>query len=372
MKIAASQLALHASHTAYQRQEREESLRVWRGERPAFEAPRSDVTRISDAARRALAAARDAVPPAPTLHSPSATAGQAQTAQAQAIEEAQTAAERDPFLVLVRQIIEFLTGEKVRVFDLEEFSAALHRVEQEASAASEKLQAANTGRAGWGVEYEARTVREEFEQTRFSATGTIRTADGQEISFTLELEMTRAYREEHRVSLSAGDGRRKDPLVVNFAGSAVELAREAGRRFRFDLDGDGRAESLPLFASGSGYLALDWNGNGRIDSGQELFGPRTGQGFAELARLDRDGNGWIDAADPDFERLFVWTPASEGAGALRTLAELGIGALSLAHVATPFALRGEANRDLGQVRRSGLYLGENGRVGSVQEIDLTI
>lgn len=366
MKIAASQLALHASHTAYLRQEREESLRAWRGERPAFETPRSSITHISDAARQALAAATppSAVPPAPI--------SQGQAAQAQALDEASDAAERDPFLVLVRQMIEFLTGEKVRVFDMEEFSATLQRVEQEVSATSEKLQSANTGRVGWGVEYEARTLREEFEQTRFSASGTIRTADGLEIAFTLELEMTRAYREEHRVSLAAGDGRRKDPLVVNFAGSAVELAREASRRFRFDLDGDGRAESLPLFASGSGYLALDWNGNGRIDSGQELFGPRTGQGFAELARLDRDGNGWIDEADPAFAQLRVWTPASEGAGALRTLAELGIGALSLAHLATPFALRGEANRDLGQVRTSGLYLGENGRVGSVQEIDLTI
>ncbi|MDP2107812.1 MAG: hypothetical protein Q8J67_02075, partial [Rhodocyclaceae bacterium] len=135
---------------------------------------------------------------------------------------------------------------------------------------------------------------------------------------------------------------------------------------------DGRAEKLPLFASGSGYLALDVNRNGRIDSGRELFGPQTGRGFAELARLDADGNGWIDANDPDFARLAVWTPAAEGDGTLKTLAELGIGALALAHLATPFALRGKDNQDLGQVKASGLYLTESGIAGSLQEIDLTV
>ncbi|MDP1957224.1 MAG: hypothetical protein Q8J75_03475, partial [Rhodocyclaceae bacterium] len=74
----------------------------------------------------------------------------------------------------------------------------------------------------------------------------------------------------------------------------------------------------------------------------------------------------------DFERLVVWTPAAEGSGTLKTLAELGIGALALAHVATPFALRGSDNKDLGQVKASGLYLTESGKVGSLQEIDLTV
>jgi len=71
----------------------------------------------------------------------------------------------------------------------------------------------------------------------------------------------------------------------------------------------------------------------------------------------------------------VWTPAATdtvGSGDLRSLADLGIGALGVHHLATPFALRGSANQDLGQVRASGLYLSNEGKPGTLQEIDLTI
>ena len=49
-----------------------------------------------------------------------------------------------------------------------------------------------------------------------------------------------------------------------------------------------------MLGSGSGFLALDKNGNGKIDDGSELFGTKSGDGFADLAEYDSDGNGWID------------------------------------------------------------------------------
>ena len=351
MKIAATELALQADRLFAERQESRETLRAWRGERPDFEARKSALARISDAARQAFAA-----DPAPA------------SAEVQAIENVEAAVDNDPFLAMVRQMIEFLTGGEVRVFDMDAFSADLHRVETASRTTAQALQ----GQPAGGMAYDFHAIREEFEQTRFSASGTVRTADGQEISFRIDIEMTRLYREETHVSLRAGNAVRKDPLVVNFGGTAAQLSAAADRRFGFDLDGDGRKEQLPGFASGSGYLALDMNGNGRIDDGRELFGPHSGNGFAELARLDEDGNGWIDAGDSAFDRLSVWTPAADDAGKLRTLADLGIGALGLAHVASPFALRGSQNEDLGAVRSSGVYLGRNGRAGSLQEIDLTI
>jgi hypothetical protein len=184
--------------------------------------------------------------------------------------------------------------------------------------------------------------------------------------------MTRYYREESSVSLRAGDAVRKDPLVVNFGGTAAQLASQPGQRFRFDLDSDGQQELLPLFASGSGYLALDRNHNGLIDAAEELFGPATDNGFGELALLDLDRNGWIDEGDEAFEKLQVWSPATEGKGDLRSLADLGIGALGVHHLATPHALRGANNEDLGQLRASGLYLSNEGKPGTLQEIDLTV
>jgi len=363
MKIVASDLAMQSSHVARMRQESSETLRLWRGERPDFEGMQSAVANISEAAR-ALFSNMAAVLPAPTFETGAS--------EAQAIEAAGDAADNDPFLSMIKNMVEMLTGEEVRVFDMESFAAELSHVETRTTASAERVQAAGNGRAGWGMEYDAHHLREEFEQTSFSASGVVRTADGQEIRFTLDLQMTRYYREESHVSLRAGDAVRKDPLVVNFGGTAAQLAGHAGQRFRFDIDGDGQADWLPLFASGSGYLALDIDGNGRIDSGRELFGPATGQGFAELARHDDDGNGWIDENDAVFDKLAVWTPDATGAGELRSLAALDIGALALAHAATPFALRGSGNADLGQIRNSGIYLTENGRVGALQEIDLTV
>lgn len=351
MKIAATDLTLQSTHAAATRHERSETLRSWIGERPDFEAMTSATSRFSAAARQLLAS-----DPPPS-------------GETRSVAAAQDAIDSDPFLSLIRQMIEFLTGEEVKVFDLQDYASDLRHVDLQADTGSQNREAASQG---WGVEYDAHAVHEEFEQTTFSATGTIRTADGQEFSFQLDLQMTRHYREETHVSVRAGDARRKDPLVVNFGGTATQLADRDGQRFRFDLDGDGQAEMLPLFASGSGYLALDRNRNGRIDSGRELFGPATGHGFAELAQLDDDGNGWLDENDAGFADLSVWTPDATGKGDLRALAELGIGALGLANTATPFALRGNGNADLGLIKASGLYLTEDGRAGSLQEIDLTV
>lgn len=363
MKIANTDLALHADHAMQSYRQQSETLRSWRGERPDFERRESGlasaIAQISEAARQMLS------PPAP----PSETI---QSGEAEAIEAARDAVDNDPFLSMIRQMIQFLTGEEVKVFDMQEFSAEMRHAEVQSGAASAAVQSANSGRAGWGMEYDYHAIHEELEQTSFSASGTIRTSDGQAFSFTLDLEMTRYYREETSVSVRAGDAVRKDPLVVNFGGTAAQLAQHAGQRFRFDIDGDGRDDLLPIFASGSAYLALDRDGNGKIDSGKELFGPASGNGFTELALLDDDGNGWIDENDAAFEKLLLWTPASEGPGDLLSLADAGIGALGLAHVASPFALRGTDNRDLGLIKSSGIYLDESGKAGSLQEIDLTV
>ena len=127
-----------------------------------------------------------------------------------------------------------------------------------------------------------------------------------------------------------------DPLVLRFDGPAQALQNQ---RFAFDLQGDGSADNVPLLAQGWGYLALDRNQNGRIDDGLELFGPRTDNGFAELAALDDDGNGWIDEGDAAFKDLRIWRPSADGGGSLQTLQAEGVGALGLANAATPFALR---------------------------------
>lgn len=92
---------------------------------------------------------------------------------------------------------------------------------------------------------------------------------------------------------------------------------------------DGKAESLYGLGTSSGYLAIDNNADGRINDGSELFGTRSGNGFADLAKLDSDGNHWLDEADTGFNSLRIWQRDAAGQDTLSSLRDKGIGALYL-------------------------------------------
>ncbi len=209
---------------------------------------------------------------------------------------------------------------------------------------------------------------EEHERSDFTSTGTVTTADGRKLEYTLGLSMCRDYSCERTVA-EAGTIELRDPLVINFEGRAAELEDQC---FSFDLDADGCAENVHALAPGSGYLAVDRNGDGRINDGGELFGTSSGDGFADLAALDADGNRWLDEADAAFSTLLVWQRDAAGESSLTTLREAGVGALYLGAQETPFALTDGDNRLLGKVRASGIYLNEDGRAGTLQQIDLAV
>ncbi len=199
---------------------------------------------------------------------------------------------------------------------------------------------------------ERRTVME-AQQTTFQAKGTVVTADGREISFRAELSMSR---QEVFVEQGA-PANATDPLVLNFKGNA----RLTEDTVEFDLNSDGVVERMAGIDSSSGVLFIDRNADGTANDGSELFGPTTGNGFEELAGLDGDLNGWIDEGDAAFAQLRVWF---QGEDSVRTLSELGVGAIYASSVATPFALDG------GVIRSSGVYLNENGGAGTLQQVDL--
>ncbi len=334
MKIASSELQFSSRHSAVTKHTVEESLRMWVGDRrPETPGPSArEIVQISPGARAALEAERAAAA------------------------EPDSAVEGDPRLQLVKLMVEALTGRRIEVLRLQ----GVRGGDPVPAAAPER-------RAGFGVEYERRETHYEAEQTNFTAQGVVRTADGREIRFHLELAMSREYSREKNLSLRLGDAVKKDPLVINFDGTAAQLT---GARFAFDLDADGAAEEISFVGAGSGFLALDKNGDGVVNDGSELFGPRTGDGFRELAAYDQDGNAWIDESDAVFDALRIWTKDAAGGDRLATLSERGVGAISLARVATPFSLKDGANALLGEVRTTGVYLTEGGAAGSIQQLDL--
>lgn len=208
---------------------------------------------------------------------------------------------------------------------------------------------------------------EESEQTSFDATGLVKTADGREIAINLNVNMSRRFSEYYKNEMQVMKVNTCDPLVLNFDGGAPELSDQ---KFFFDLDADGEEEKISMLGSGSGYLALDRNEDGKINDGSELFGPDSGDGFRDLAAFDEDGNGWIDENDSIFEKLKIWCQDEEGNSVLYTLKEKNVGAICLHNVSTDFSLNGADNVTNGIVKSTGLFLYESGLAGTIQHLDL--
>ena len=208
----------------------------------------------------------------------------------------------------------------------------------------------------------------ESETTQFTAQGTVRTKDGRTLGFALDLDMCREFSCTSD-EIHTNTGALRDPLVLSFDGKACELA---DKRFSFDLDADGQPDSIPFLAPDSGFLAIDRDQDGRIADGSELFGTRSGDGFADLRSYDLDGNGWIDEADPVYDRLRVWRHEADGTDQVKDLREADIGAVYLGSAASAFKLANADGQTLGQVRSSGIYLRENGGVGVIQHVDLSV
>jgi hypothetical protein len=128
------------------------------------------------------------------------------------------------------------------------------------------------------------------------------------LSRTERARVDRSCRSERWASSTLCGG---TPLVLSFDGAPVRFAQTAGR---FALSpGDPVATDWPTAATP--WLALDRDGDGQITSGAELFGNSTQlpdgaaarHGFDALAALDANRDGRLDAADPEFGALLLWT-----------------------------------------------------------------
>jgi hypothetical protein len=360
MKIQSSEVLLSGQHQSVQKHSKSETLRAWIGnQRPDFEG------------RGQAPSVRDNVDLSTQARTAARTEVAGQSAKAGGIDPDE-ALENDPRAMLIRMMVEALTGEKIQVRRLEKIEQnAPVSAPQNPNPPSGAPQGEAPQPAGFGVEYDARESHYEAESSRFSAQGVVRTADGKEINFALHLSMERVFAREESVSLRLGDAARqmKDPLVINFGGTAAQLT---SAKFSFDIDSDGSAEPVSFVAPGSAFIALDRNGDGKINDGSELFGAQSGDGFQDLAAFDEDRNGWIDDNDAIFAQLQAWSKDEQGNDTLSSLKDRGVGALFLGRTATPFEIRTGDNDALGAVRSSGVYLNENGSAGTLQQIDLAV
>jgi len=148
--------------------------------------------------------------------------------------------------------------------------------------------------------------------------------------------------------------RSSDPLVFDLDGDGIALGGPSAG-IKFDVDADGTAEftGWPVatvsvtngrkrIKMDDALLVADWNNNGQIDNGTELFGmtpKNTGfeNGFKVLASHDGDADGkkddQITPADKVYGKLHFWLDKNGNAQSERDelfpIANLGVTVISL-------------------------------------------
>lgn len=372
MRIADSRIAMFGVHTYLEKYEKSESLKMWVGEeRPDFEGRKAGAARLPEAKDYILELSGQVKAAKPAILT--GPAGAAEPVEKKETDEFSLSEEDKMKITLVEKIIEMLTGKKVKIkvpqIKTGEGEDECGEMQEKAAALKRDGQDRAPQKQGWGLEYDYHEMRYEQEKMTFEAEGIIRTVDGREIKFSVDLSMSREFMEEKNISVRAGDAVKIDPLVINFNGPAAGLTET---KFSFDLDANGKEEQISFVSSGSGFLVLDRNNDGVINNGSELFGPQSGNGFAELANYDEDGNQWIDENDSIFSKLRIWSKDAQGNDFLFALGQKGVGAIYLGHITTLFDMKNRVNELQGQVQRTGVFVKEKGSLGTVQQIDLAV
>ncbi len=123
--------------------------------------------------------------------------------------------------------------------------------------------------------------------------------------------------------------KQSDPLVLDLDGDGIELT-SANDGVLFDIEGNGIKRKTAFVTGGDAFLVLDRNGNGRIDSGKELFGDQNGakDGLEELRKYDDNDDGIINSLDTVFELLKLYADENRDGffqlHEMKSLRDLGI------------------------------------------------
>jgi len=167
------------------------------------------------------------------------------------------------------------------------------------------------------VDSETESAGTEDGETESAETESAETEDGESSETGAsessgEPETTGASTGEQPEDVPGGGEDSITPLVLAFAGEAVHFNTAVVASF--DLTGT-MSVITDWPTSTTPWLALDRNGNGKIDDGSELFGSATvlasgetaPNGFIALAELDSNHDRRIDVTDAMWSRLLVWS-----------------------------------------------------------------
>ncbi|MCP3931505.1 MAG: ephrin type-A/B receptor [Bacteroidetes bacterium] len=284
-------------------------------------------------------------------------------------EAGQTCHHDEKSTAVIHEMVEGVLGREVEVTLKTEESKSNEKQQELSNQKDGGLRVISTGGGPFQMAFTSYSLTYESQYVDVSSNGSLTTKDGRKIEFSMELTMAQKSLTYSSLALRASAGLFVDPLILNFDNSLDFLEETT---FSFDINGDGNENKIATLASGSGFLALDSNGDSKINNGKELFGPLSGNGFLDLQAYDMDENMWIDENNPIFEKLTVWMGAGGEGDKLVTLKEAGVGAIALSHTESEFNLKNSNHETVARVAASGLFLTEAGEVRSLQEIDYNL
>lgn len=139
----------------------------------------------------------------------------------------------------------------------------------------------------------------------------------------------------------------QSPIVLDMNGDGTLALTDVWNQktlTKFDMALEGRDVPTGWVDGEDAFLALDKNGNGKIDNSSELFGEYTNavvmgpktfkNGFLALAQYDSNKDGIVDARDRDFNKLSLWFDRNQNGrtdqGELVSLATKGVASMNLA------------------------------------------
>lgn len=164
------------------------------------------------------------------------------------------------------------------------------------------------------------------------------------------------------------------PVVLDLDGDGVELMRQEQSNAYFDVKGTGFKYHVGWVGADDGLLAIDLNGDGKIDQAKELsFALWTAdpkdtdmQGLAAV--FDTNHDGVLNKADTQFASFRIWQDKNGNgvtdAGELRTLADMGIDSVGLTAKDASWASGGN------KISGFGTYTRTNGSQGMSADVDL--
>ena len=287
MKIENSNVMMRSEHSSYTHTESTSMSVIMRSDEAATlefsDESKSYVEQMKEKQQEAKNALREQVQERNKQNAKNLAMAMAEAEKAKSKEVPTVRSEEDIQIETLKKILEMLKRMQNRRLGLKDTAGMTEKVEQrikalEANQASAggfslgfagatnlsggKVIAISSGAGGaavrptWKQVVVTSSFHTEMEYTAFQSQGCVKTQDGREISFGIEVEMSRAFCEKYDSVFMQDMPVTCDPLVLNLEGN---IGKISDQKFLFDLNADGTEEEISFTEQGSGFLALDKN-----------------------------------------------------------------------------------------------------------------